>query len=89
MENLTIITLISLCASISSIIFSLLNHKRQTSLDHKAAGKSEGLILFDIGYIKACIERVEKNISKVEDTYHLLDIRLTKTEIEKMFKRIV
>ena len=33
----------------------------------KSDGKTEGVMFSDIGYIKACVDRVEKNLGKVEE----------------------
>ena len=34
----------------------------------------------DIGYIKACVERVEKNVNKVDERYRNIAERLAKVE---------
>ena len=57
-----VMTIVSLAASISGIVFAFLAFKRSERQDQKSAGKSEGLILSDIGYIKACVDRMEKTL---------------------------
>ena len=47
---------------------------------HKVEGKSEGLILSDIGYIKACVDRMEKNLAIVDERYRNVVERLAKVE---------
>ena len=42
--------------------------------------KSEGLILSDIGYIKACVDRMEKNLAIVDERYRNVVERLAKVE---------
>ncbi len=76
----TIVMLVSLCASVSGIVFAYLAFKRTKEEDSKRSGKSEGVMISDIGYIKACIDRVEKNINKVDDLYRVVTERLVKLE---------
>lgn len=80
MEASIVVTAIGLCASVSSIVFSLLAFKRSERQDQRKEGKNEGLIMSDIGYIKACVDRVEKNITRVDETYKNVIERLAKVE---------
>lgn len=48
--------------------------------EQKVDGKSEGAMLSDIGYIKACVDRVEKNLNKVDERYRNIAERLAKVE---------
>lgn len=75
-----IVTAIGLFTSFSSIIFALLAFKRSEKHDYKKEGKNEGLILADIGYIKACVDRMEKNLTSVDEWYRKIIERLTKVE---------
>lgn len=75
-----IITLVGLVASLSSIVFAFLAFKRSEKQEHKTEGKDEGLILSDIGYIKACVDRVEKNLTSVDERYRNIVERLAKAE---------
>ena len=72
--------LIGLAASLSSIVFALLAFKRSEKQEHKTEGKSEGLILSDVGYIKACVDRMEKNLTSVDERYRNVLERLVKVE---------
>ena len=63
------ISITSLIASLSSILFALLAFRRNERIDYKKEGKHEGTMLSDIGYIKACVDRVEKNIGIVDERY--------------------
>lgn len=74
------ITAVSLAASISSIVFAFLAFKRSERQDQKSAGKNEGFIMSDIGYIKACVDRMEKNLANVDERYRNLVERLAKVE---------
>jgi archaellum component FlaC len=47
-------------------------------------------MLSDIGYIKACVDRVEKNLSKVDERYRNIAERLAKVEeaVANVTKRV-
>ncbi len=75
-----IVTIVGLIASSSSIIFALFTFKRAEREEHKKNGKNEGLILSDIGYIKACVDRVEKNLGLVDERYRDVIERLATVE---------
>lgn len=75
-----IVTIVGLCASLSSITFSFLAFKRTEKETHLKNGKNEGLILSDIGYIKACVDRVEKNLNNVDERYRDMIERLATLE---------
>lgn len=78
--NQEVISLVGLVTSISSIVFAFLAFKRSERQEHKKEGKNEGLILSDIGYIKACVDRMEKNITSVDERYRGVLERLSKLE---------
>lgn len=80
MEKSIVVTMIGLVASISSIVFAMLAFKRSERQEHKTEGKSEGLILSDVGYIKACINRMEKKLANVDERYRNVLERLVKVE---------
>lgn len=74
------VTLVGFFASISSIIFAFLAFKRSERKEQKDDGKTEGVMFSDIGYIKACIDRVEKNLNKVDERDRGIVERLAKVE---------
>ena len=75
-----IITVIGLLSSLSSIVFAYLAFKRSERKEQKDDGKEEGVMFSDIGYIKACVERVEKNVNKVDERDRNIAERLAKVE---------
>ena len=75
-----ILILFGLLGSISSIVFAYLAFKRSNKCDDKNSGKTEGVIFSDIGYIKACVDRVEKNLYKVDERDRNILERLSKVE---------
>ena len=75
-----VFSVVSLMASLSSIAFAYLAFKRSERQEQRKDAKNEGLILSDIGYIKACVDRVEKNLTSVDERYRNLVERLAKVE---------
>lgn len=75
-----LISLIGLIGALSSIIFSYLAFKRSNKKDDKEEGKAEGVMISDIGYIKACVDRLEKNFNKVDELYKNISERVIKIE---------
>lgn len=69
----------SITISIISVVIAFLSYKRNVIKEHKQLSK-EGSFLSDIGYIKACVDRMEKKISNVDERYQDLLQRLTKVE---------
>ena len=74
------ISLVGFLASLSSIIFAYLAFKRSNKEEDKSEGKTEGVMFSDIGYIKACVDRVEKNLNKVDERYRNILERLARVE---------
>ena len=70
----------SITISIISVVIAILSYKRNVIKEHKQLSKEEGSFLSDIGYIKACVDRMEKTISNVDERYQDLLQRLTKVE---------
>ena len=75
-----LISLIGLIGALSSVIFSYLAFKRSNKKDDKEEGKAEGVMISDIGYIKACVDRLEKNFNKVDELYKNISERVIKLE---------
>lgn len=61
-----VLTIISVIGTLSSISFAYLAFKRANKKEDKLSGKSEGIIIFDISYIKSSTERIEKRLDKLE-----------------------
>ena len=75
-----LVILVGLLTSLSSIVFAYLAFKRSDKEQHHLEGKTEGVMFSDIGYIKACVDRVEKNLNKVDERYRGIAERLAKLE---------
>lgn len=75
-----IVTFMGFFASISSIVFAYLAFRRSNNQEQKIDGKTEGVMFSDIGYIKACVDRVEKNLNKVDERDRSIAERLAKVE---------
>lgn len=85
-----VLSIISVLGTISSITFAYLAFHRNSKTDNKQEGKSEGVLISDVGYIKSSIDRIEKNLEKLEERYTLLSNQLTKVEesVANAHKRI-
>lgn len=70
--------------------FAYLACRRNLVKDEHTEAKNEGAILSDIGYIKACVDRVEKNLNKVDERYRNVVERLAKVEeaVANVIKRV-
>ncbi len=91
MNLLTIIvSVISIIGTISSITIAYFAFKRNTLNDKREESKNDGIVISDIGYIKACVDRVEKNLTKVDERYRNILERLAKVEesVANLTKRV-
>ena len=86
----TIVSIIGIVGTLSSIFFAYLAFKRNEKQEAKSEGKNQGSIFSDIGYIKTCVDRVEKNLCKVDESYKDILERLAKVEeaVEHITKRV-
>ncbi len=78
--NEIVVGVIGLIGTISSICFAYLAFRRNEQHDTKKDGKSEGVLMSDIGYIKSSIDRMEGKLDKVEMNYQDLLTRIAKVE---------
>ena len=62
----TVLTVISVIGALSTILFAYLAFKRANKKEDKLSGKNEGIIIYDISYIKSSTERIEKRLDKLE-----------------------
>lgn len=85
-----VLAFVSFFASVSGIVFAYLAFKRSREQDSKMTGKNEGVMFSDIGYIKACVDRVEKNLNKVDERDRKIAERLAKVEesVANVTKRV-
>ena len=90
MKTELVFALVGFFASISSIVFAYLAFRRSDKAEHKTDGKTEGVMFSDIGYIKACVDRVEKNLTKVDERDLNIADRLAKVEesVRNVTKRV-
>lgn len=65
----TWISIVSILAALSSIVFATLTFFKSKKEEMKLQGKNEGIILSDIAYIKGSVSRMEKNFESVEKRY--------------------
>lgn len=75
-----ILSVISVVGTLSSILFAYLAFRRNEKSDSKKDGKSEGVLISDVGYIKSSIDRIEKTLDKLQEKYDDLHSRVIKVE---------
>ena len=61
-----ILTIISVLGTLSSIMFGYLAFRRASRKEDVIAGKNEGILISDVGFIKSSTERIEKRLDKLE-----------------------
>ena len=91
MNSLTIlVSVVSIIGTVSSIMFSYFALKRTKLNDKSKQSKKDGILMTDIGYIKSCVDRVEKNLIKVDERYRNILERLAKVEeaVANLTKRV-
>ena len=91
MDGLTITSsVVAVATSLLSVFIASVSLKRNERLDAKDEGKHQGSIFSDLGYIKACVDRVEKNLNKVDERYRNILERLVKVEeaVANIIKRV-
>ncbi len=75
-----VLSILSVIGTLSSILFAYLAFKRNDKHDTRKDGKSEGVLLSDVGYIKSSIDRIEKTLDKLQEKYDDLHSRIIKVE---------
>ena len=91
MEKLTIVvSIIGIIGTISSIYFAYKAVNKNKLTEEKDNAKHEQIIISDIGYIKACVNRVEKNLNIVDERYRDCVERIAKIEVSltNIIKRV-
>lgn len=79
-ELTSVVSVISVIGTLSSIFFAYLAFKKNDRKESKVQGKKEGSITSDILHIKDCVDRVERNLNKVDERYRNILERLVKVE---------
>ena len=77
-----ILTNISVIGTLSSILFAYLAFRRADKKHEKDAGKNEGILISDVGYIKSSTERIEKRLDKLDKQHSELTTRVVVLEGE-------
>lgn len=74
------LTRISVLGTISSIAFAFLSFRRNSQSDTKTIGRESGMMMFDLGYIKSSIERIEKRLDLTDSKFDGISTRLARVE---------
>lgn len=76
-----IMSICTLIGTLSTILFAYLAFRRSEKEEETKDVQLETTILKDISYIKEGIERVEKNLNKLEEKYSNMNERIVKVEL--------
>jgi hypothetical protein len=80
MEQTGIIAIISVAGVVCSIIFGYIGYQRGLKKDSSDDGKTSGVLMSDIGYIKSGIDDLKRKQETSEMRHYALAERVTKTE---------
>jgi hypothetical protein len=92
----TVSVTVGIIGAMCSIIFAYIGYQRGKLKDTSSAGKTEGVIMSDIGYIKAGVDDLKREqrdantvlsnhserITRVEENINAVKTRVDKLEVE-------
>ncbi len=81
--------IIGVSGTFSSILFAYLAFRRADRREDKNAGKNEGILISDLGYIKSSTERIEKRMDKLDNGFSDLNTRVAilESDVKNLSKR--
>ena len=62
-----IATVVSICGGIAGIVFGVLSRGRDVRKDNEEDGKQSGIVLTELGYIKAGVDDVKRKQEKQDE----------------------
>lgn len=80
MQTESIVTLVTIIAALSGVIFGYVGYQRGAKKDCAETGKDNGALMSDIGYIKAGIDDLKHKQETAELRHFALVERVTKVE---------
>lgn len=80
MNTYIITTLIALCGILITFTFSYATFRHRERKDNKTAGRSDGVIMSDIGYIKAGVDDLKRDIKESTQKIDALTERVARCE---------
>lgn len=85
-----VVLIVGLCSSISGILFAFLGFRRNDKNDNKSEGKDEGTLVADVSHIKQGVDRMERDVNKLDERQHTFAERIAKVEegLSSIQKRI-
>ena len=63
----TIAMVVAICGGIAGIVFGVLSRTRDTKKDNTEDGKQSGIVLTELGYIKAGVDDVKRKQEKQDE----------------------
>ena len=85
-----IATVVSICGGIAGIVFGVLSRGRDVRKDTEEDGKQAGVVLTELGYIKAGVDDVKRKQEKSDETIigFLKDLTAVQESAKQAHKRI-
>lgn len=83
-------TAISICGGLAGIVFGFVSYIRNKKKDDADAGKQDGVVLTELGYIKAGVDDVKRKQEKSDETIigFLKDLTAVQESTKQAHKRI-
>lgn len=80
MEASIVVSVVSLLASLSSIMFAFLSFRRSDRKDRRVEGKFEGEVASGLAHIKEMLSKMETDIAKLDSQSRELAERMARVE---------
>jgi len=77
---MTVVNIVSLVAGAAGVIFGLVTMFRNKKADDSAAGENKGVMMSDIGYIKAGVDDLKRENRETRSAIGELSERVTRVE---------
>lgn len=75
-----VLSILSIIGTLSSILFAYLAFHRNNKADVKNEARDDGQLISDVGYIRSTLDRIERQLSKLEEKYDDLQTRVIRVE---------
>ena len=75
-----VVMIVGIVGTVSSMVFGYIAFRKKENEEKSVRGKSEGILISDIGYIKSSIDRMEEKLDVIEKNYHELSSRVIRLE---------
>ena len=76
----TVVMIVGVVGTISSMVFGYIAYRKKENEEKSVRGKSEGILISEIGNIKNSIDRMEEKLDVIEKNYHEISRRVIRVE---------